>query len=324
MAIKSIVIAEGRFLPGPPITNYDIAKFADTNDEWIRTRTGISSRHHATDEQLTSHMATNALKDACVRYNLNPGDIDGVIVATTTADKVFPSTAALVQSGMGGLAPGALCFDVNAACAGFVYAITIADSLIKNNVAKTIAVIGAERMSSLIRWDKRDTCVLFGDGAGIMVLQRQNSDRETGVLAHKLQNFGDLNNILYVNGGIASGNLATSHIHMRGAEVFRHAVEKMSAISTEVINMYGLTIQDIRWVIPHQANQRIMDAMSERLGIPADRIVSSISRHANTSAASIPLAYSEAVASGKIKSGDLVVLTGLGAGIAAGAVLIRI
>jgi 3-oxoacyl-[acyl-carrier-protein] synthase-3 len=316
------VIAEGSFLPGNPISNIDLAGFVDTTDEWIRTRTGIEYRHYAAPEQLSSDMAAEALRDACKRYNIDLGTIDGIIVATTTPDKVFPATAALVQNKLK-IAGGAMCFDVSAACAGFVYALCVADSMLKNSVAKRIAVIGAEKMSSLLKWDRRDTCVLFGDGAGVMILEAQDGT-ENGILGHKLWNFSQLTDILYVQGGTATCNTPDVYIEMRGAELFRHAVEKMSEISAKILQEHGSSIPELQWLIPHQANQRMMDALAERLSIEPAKVVSSISQHANTSSASIPLAFSQAVQKSQIRKGDLTLLIGVGAGLAVGGMLFRL
>ncbi len=317
MSFRSVIIAEGSFLPGEPVSNDDIAKIVDTSNQWIESRTGIRFRHYAQDGQSASDMAVNAVNDACIRYNIDSSTIDGIICATSTPDLVFPSTASIICSKLKANS-NPWCFDINVACAGFVYALSVADAMIKNKSCKRVAVIGADKMSVLINWAKRDTCVLFADGAGVMILEGQ-ADVNNGILCSKILNFSHLNNILFVN-----QQEDERYICMKGSEVFRHAVDKMSSISADLLSSNGVDINSINWVIPHQANQRIIDAIAERLSISQEKMISSIAMHGNTSAASIPLAFTHYCKDNKFAKSDKIMMTALGAGIAAGAVLLEL
>jgi 3-oxoacyl-[acyl-carrier-protein] synthase-3 len=295
----------------------------DTSDEWIQQRTGIKQRHIAADGEFTSHLATKAAERALAHAGLKGSDLDLIVLATATPDETFPATATTVQKALG-MTRGAA-FDLQAVCAGFVYGISVADSLIKNGLAGTAMVIGAETFSRILDWDDRGTCVLFGDGAGAIVLkgeQGKGTSADRGILANALHSDGRQHDILYVDGG-PSSTRTTGFLRMEGKEVFKHAVVNMAAVVGEVLEKAGLEAKDIDWLVPHQANKRIIDGTGRKLGLAPEKVVVTVDKHANTSAASIPLALDTAVKDGRIQKGDLTLLEGIGGGLAWGASLIR-
>jgi 3-oxoacyl-[acyl-carrier-protein] synthase-3 len=303
--------------------NDDLAKKVDTSDEWIQQRTGIRQRHIAADGEFTSHLALKASERALAHARVKASDLDLIVLATATPDETFPATATMVQSALG-MTRGAA-FDVQAVCAGFVYGVSIADSMLKNGLASTALVIGAETFSRILDWSDRGTCVLFGDGAGAVVLKAEEGKglpADRGVLANALHSDGRQHDILYVDGG-PSSTRTTGLLRMEGKEVFKHAVVNMAAVVAEVLDKAGLTPADIDWLVPHQANKRIIDGTGRKLGLSPDQVVITVDTHANTSAASIPLALDTAVKDGRIKKGDLVLLEGIGGGLAWGASLVR-
>jgi 3-oxoacyl-[acyl-carrier-protein] synthase III len=313
----------GSYLPKRIVTNDELAKKMDTSDEWIRQRTGIRQRHIAADGEFTSHLALKASERALAHAGVKVSDLDLIILATATPDETFPATATRVQQGLG-MTRGAA-FDVQAVCAGFVYGLAVADSMVKSGIASTALVIGAETFSRILDWSDRGTCVLFGDGAGAVVIKGQQgkgTSADRGVLANALHSDGRQHDILYVDGG-PSSTRTTGLLRMEGKEVFKHAVINMAAVVGEVLKKAGLASKDIDWLVPHQANKRIIDSTGRKLGLPADRVVVTVDKHANTSAASIPLALDAAVSDGRIKKGDLLLLEGIGGGLAWGASLVR-
>lgn len=321
--IRSVVQGCGSYLPARVVTNADLARTMDTSDEWIQQRTGIRQRHIAAEGEMTSHLALKASERALEHAGLKASDLDLIVLATATPDETFPATATRVQAALG-MTKGAA-FNVQAVCAGFVYGLSVADSLIKNGLASTALVIGAETFSRILDWDDRGTCVLFGDGAGAVVLKSEQGAGTTadrGVLANALHSDGRQHDILYVDGG-PSSTRTTGFLRMEGKEVFKHAVVNMAAVVGEVLAKAGLETKDIDWLVPHQANKRIIDSTGRKLGLPPERVVVTVDRHANTSAASIPLALDAAVKDGRIKTGDLLLLEGIGGGLAWGASLVR-
>ncbi len=316
--MRSRVIGCGYYVPEKCLTNHDLAAMVDTSDEWIRQRTGIETRYIAAEGQVTSDLGAEACRRAIENAGLKPTDIDLIVCATSTPDKTFPSVATSLQAKIG--TGAGIAFDVQAVCSGFVYALAVADSFIKTGQAKRALVVGAETLSRLVDWSDRNTCVLFGDGAGALVLEACND--EEGIIATKLHADGGYHDILYVTGGVSSTQ-TIGQIYMNGREVFRHAVEKMGKSILEVLDDSGYAVEDVDWVVPHQANHRIMTAIADRLNLPNDKMVVDVHRHANTSAATIPLAIGSFLEDGKIKKGDLLVLTALGAGLAWGSALIR-
>ncbi|WP_300785374.1 beta-ketoacyl-ACP synthase III [Enhydrobacter sp.] len=321
--MRSVVQGCGAYLPEKVVTNDELAKKVDTSDEWIRQRTGIRQRHIAAEGEFTSHLALKASERALAHAGIAPSDLDLIVLATATPDETFPATATRVQSALG-MTRGAA-FDVQAVCAGFVYGVSVADSMLKNGLASTALVIGAETFSRILDWTDRGTCVLFGDGAGALVLKAEQgtgSAADRGVLANALHSDGRQHDILYVDGG-PSSTRTTGLLRMEGKEVFKHAVINMAAVVAEVLEKAGLTPTDIDWLVPHQANKRIIDGTGRKLGLSPDQVVVTVDKHANTSAASIPLALDTAVKDGRIKRGDLVLLEGIGGGLAWGASLVR-
>jgi 3-oxoacyl-[acyl-carrier-protein] synthase-3 len=321
--IRSVVQGCGAYLPERVVTNADLAKTMDTSDEWIQQRTGIKQRHIAAEGEFTSHLALKASERALAHAGLKASDLDLIILATATPDETFPATATRVQADLG-MTRGAA-FDVQAVCAGFVYGLSVADSLIKNNLASTALVIGAETFSRILDWNDRGTCVLFGDGAGAVVLRAEEgkgTPADRGVLANALHSDGRQHDILYVDGG-PSSTRTTGFLRMEGREVFKHAVVNMAAVVGEVLAKAGFETKDIDWLVPHQANKRIIDGTGRKLGLPPERVVITVDQHANTSAASIPLALDTAVKDGRIKKGDLLLLEGIGGGLSWGASLVR-
>jgi 3-oxoacyl-[acyl-carrier-protein] synthase-3 len=317
---KTIIRSVGAYLPARVMTNDDLSKIVDTSDEWIQQRTGIKQRHIAAEGENTSDLGAAAGRKAIENAGLTPDDIDLIIVATTTPDMTFPATAAIIQHKLG-MRHGA-CFDIQAVCSGFVYAVATADSYLKNGLGKRALVIGAETASRLLDWNDRATCVLFGDGAGAAVMELAKPGEERGVLATALRSDGQHWNKLYVDGGVSSTQ-SIGHVRMEGKEVFKHAVGMITDVVYKVLEDTGHTIDDLDWFVPHQANKRIIDGAGVKLGLPPEKVVVTVDRHANTSAASVPLALHTAVADGRIKRGDLVMIEAMGGGFTWGASLIR-
>ncbi|HEY9009933.1 MAG TPA: beta-ketoacyl-ACP synthase III [Devosia sp.] len=318
---RSIIRSVGAYLPAHVMTNDDLAKMVDTSDEWIVQRTGIRQRHIAAEGENTSDLATAAGRRALENAGITPEDIDLVLVATTTPDMTFPATAAVVQQKLG-MHHGAA-FDIQAVCSGFVYAVGTADSYLKNGLAKRALVIGAETASRILDWSDRTTCVLFGDGAGAVVMELgKPSEPERGVLATALRSDGHHWNKLYTDGG-PSSTQSMGHVRMEGKEVFKHAVGMITDVVYKVLEDSGHTIDELDWFVPHQANKRIIDGAGLKLGLPPEKVVVTVDKHANTSAASVPLALNTAVADGRIKRGDLVMIEAMGGGFTWGASLIR-
>ncbi|WP_264378150.1 beta-ketoacyl-ACP synthase III [Wolbachia endosymbiont (group A) of Volucella inflata] len=315
---KSFILSTGSYLPRKMLSNNEIASIVETSDEWIRQRTGIVQRHIADEGELTSDLAVNAAKSAIEKAKISVDEIDLIIVATTTPDKTFPSCATIVQSKL--KCKNAFAFDVQAACSGFIYAVTVADSLIKsNNRIKYALVIGAEIMSRIVDWEDRSTCVLFGDGAGAVVMKSEMG--RSGIISTNLYSDGNVD-ILCTNGGVSSTG-DSGKICMNGREVFKHAVDKLTASVEETLKCNNLKITDIDWLILHQANIRIIEAVVKKLDFPIEKVINTVDKHANTSAASIPLALDYAIQESKIKSGNLVLLISIGAGLTWGSVLLH-
>ncbi|ETX30641.1 beta-ketoacyl-ACP synthase III [Roseivivax isoporae] len=322
MTTRAVVAGCGHYLPDRIVENAEFEKTLDTSDEWIRARSGIERRHFAADGQTTSDMAARAARAALADSGRTPADVDAIILATSTADLTFPSAATMVQAELG--MTGGFAFDVQAVCAGFVYALANAHALIVSGQVNRVLVIGAETFSRIMDWTDRSTCVLFGDGAGALLLEAQAgtgdvSDR--GVLSTDLHSDGRHRDILYVDGGVSTQS--TGHLRMQGREVFRHAVEKLADTAEAALGKAGLTGQDVDWVVPHQANIRIIQGTARKLGLPMERVVVTVQDHGNTSAASIPLALSVGQARGQIRKGDLLVTEAIGGGLAWGAVVLR-
>jgi 3-oxoacyl-[acyl-carrier-protein] synthase III len=324
MRFRSLVLGCGGYLPERVVGNAELAARLDTSDDWIVQRTGIRQRHVVQPGELTSHLAVRASERALAAAGRRAADIDLVVLATATPDNTFPATAAKVQAQLG--VPGGVpAFDVQAVCTGFVYALACADNFLRCGQAKRALVIGAETFSRILDWQDRGTCVLFGDGAGAMVIEAVPSDdspRERGILSTHLHADGKHYNLLYVDGGPSSTD-SCGFLRMEGKEVFRHAVARLAEVVDEALAAHGLKASDIDWLVPHQANRRIIDGMARKLGLAADRVVITIDRHANTSAASVPLALAEAAADGRIKRGQLVLLEAMGGGLTWGAALVR-
>lgn len=317
--MRSVIKGCGSYLPERIVTNSELARTIDTSDEWIRERTGIRQRHIAAEGELTSHLGTRAALQALANAGLKPDDIDLVIVATTTPDDTMPSTATKIQHAIG-MTQGAA-FDINAACAGFVYALTIADSFIGSGNASRILVIGAETYSRILDWSDRSTCILFGDGAAALILEASDSTVE-GILFTRILSDGQHHPILNTSGGVSATGTA-GFLTMNGKEVFRHAVAKMSDVVMEGLAKINIHKDEIDWVIPHQANIRILQGVSKRLDIPEEKLISTVSVHANTSTASIPLAIAYGLSQDRIQKGHLLVMPALGAGLAWGACILR-
>lgn len=319
MSLRSVIVSTGSYLPEKTVTNKDLEKFVDTTDDWIVQRTGIRERHIAEDNQPTSDLAIRAAQRALEASGLAPTDIDGVIVATTTPDQSFPSVAVRVQAALGLRAGPA--FDVQAVCSGFVYALSVADSMLQTGAMKRVIVIGAEKMSSLLNWEDRTTCVLFGDGAGAVILESQESP-SNGILSTHLYADGQFRDLLYTNGGTSTTGTA-GHIVMHGKEVFKNAVTLMAEIVQEVLDKNKITSEQIDWLVPHQANLRIIAGTAEKLNMPMEKVVVTVHGHGNTSAASIPLALDAAVRDGRIQRGQTLLLEALGGGLTWAAALIK-
>jgi len=315
---RSVVLGVGSALPRRRVTNAELAETVDTSDEWIVERTGIRSRYVAGEGETTASLATDAARRALEQAELEATDIDLIVLATATPDQTFPSSATKVQAALG--IKDCVAFDVHAVCTGFLYALSVADSMLRSGNAKKALVIGAETFSRILDWEDRATCVLFGDGAGALVLSAE--DGNSGILATKLHADGRHNDLLFVDGGPSTTG-TVGKLRMKGREVFRHAVVNLADVLNEVLADAGLTAADVDWVVPHQANARILDATAKKLGLPAEKVVVTVDQHANTSAASVPLAFDAAVRDGRIKRGDLVVLEAMGGGFTWGAAALR-
>ena len=322
MTIRAVVRGVGHYLPERVVPNSEFEKTLDTSDEWIKARSGIERRHFAAEGQTTSDLAIAAGEAALRDAEMNAEDIDAIIVATSTADLTFPSVATMVQAGL--RMQHGFAYDVQAVCAGFVFALSSANAQIVSGQAKRIMVIGAETFSKLMDWSDRSTCVLFGDGAGALILEAQEASGSTadrGILSVDLNSDGQHRDILYVDGGVSTQT--TGYLRMQGKEVFRHAVEKLAITAQTAITKAGVQAEDIDWVVPHQANLRIINGTAKKMGIPPERVVITVQDHGNTSAASIPLALSVAKASGKLKENQIIVTEAIGGGLAWGAVVLR-
>ncbi|CTQ54321.1 3-oxoacyl-[acyl-carrier-protein] synthase 3 [Roseibium album] len=321
--VRSIVAGSGSYLPEKILTNEDLAKIVDTSDEWIVQRTGIKQRHIAAEGQVTSDLATEAAKRALESAGRTPDDIDTIILATATPDNTFPASAVTVQANLG-MTHG-YAFDVHAVCSGFVYALTTADAYIRAGLAKRCLVIGAETFSRILDWEDRTTCVLFGDGAGAVLLERadgEGSTQDRGILTSHLRSDGRHKEKLFVDGG-PSGTQTVGHVRMEGREVFKHAVGMITDVIEDAFSATGFSADDLTWFIPHQANKRIIDASAKKLKIAPEKVVTTVQWHGNTSAASIPLALDTAVRDGRVKKNDLLMLEAMGGGFTWGSVLLR-
>ena len=322
MTRRSVLTGTGSALPRRAVPNAELAKMVDTSDEWIVERTGIRNRHFAGPDENTATLATDAARRALDAAGLEGKDIGLIVLATATPNNTFPATATQVQAALG--ANGGIAFDVAAVCSGFLYAVGVADSMLRSGMAEKALVIGAETMSRILDFEDRTTCVLFGDGAGAIVLEARDGPEDgPGVLFTKLHADGDHCELLYVDGG-PSTTQTVGHLRMKGREVFRHAVTNLADVLCEALDATGFSADQIDWVVPHQANQRIIDATAKKLGLSPDRVILTVDQHANTSAASVPLALDVAVRDGRIKPGQLVMLEAMGGGFTWGASLIRI
>jgi 3-oxoacyl-[acyl-carrier-protein] synthase-3 len=322
--LRSVVTGVGGYLPERIVTNDDLAKFVDTSDEWIVERTGIRQRHQARDDQPVSDLAVEAAKKALAAAGRTPDEVDLIIVATTTADLTFPAVATIVQRKLG--CPVGVAFDVQAVCSGFVYALSVADGFVARNRSKVALVIGAETMTRLMDWTDRGTCVLFGDGAGAVVLEPQAGEGTTadrGLLGFALRADGTKQELLYVDGG-PSTNGQVGKLRMQGNQVFRHAVVNISEAITAAAADAGVEVASVDWFVPHQANLRILQGVAKRVGIDEDKVITTLDQHANTSAASIPLALHQGVRDGRIKPGQLLLLEAMGGGLTWGACVLRL
>ena len=312
--------AVGSYLPANVVTNHDLSACVETSDEWIQRRTGITQRHFVADGETTADLASKAATDALTQAGLAPTDIDLIIVATTTPDNTFPSTATKVQHLIG--ASGTIAFDVQAVCAGFIYAVDVADAMLRGKRGRRALVIGAESFSKLLDWQDRTTCVLFGDGAGAVILEIADGESDFGIRSSVLHADGAYRDILYVDGG-PSSNQSVGHLRMEGKEVFRHAIEKLAAVMDEALAKANMKPHDIDWLVPHQANIRIIDGMQKKMQLPREKVVRTVDQHANTSAASIPLALATAVDDGRVKNGDVLAMEAIGGGLVWGATLVK-
>ncbi len=318
MTVRAVIAGVGSALPANRVTNEELAKTVDTTDQWIVERTGIRSRYIAGEDETTASLAADAARKALAHADVNAGAIDLIVLATATPDQTFPSSATKVQAALG--IDDCIAFDVHAVCTGFLYALSVADSMIRSGNARNALVIGSETFSRILDWEDRATCVLFGDGAGALVLSAAEGD--SGILATKLHADGRHNDLLFVDGGPSTTG-TVGKLRMKGREVFRHAVVNLAEVLNEVLDAAGLTPADVDWVVPHQANARILDATARKLGLPPEKVVVTVHDHANTSAASVPLALDTAVRDGRIKRGDIVVLEAMGGGFTWGAAALR-
>jgi 3-oxoacyl-[acyl-carrier-protein] synthase-3 len=322
VTIRSVIIGTGSFLPERRVSNAELAERVDTTDEWIVERTGIRFRHIAGDDETTSTLATAAARAALESAGIAATGIDLIVLATATPDQTFPASATRVQTALG--IDDCVAFDVAAVCSGFLYAVQVADSMIRAGVHRRALVIGAETFSRILDWEDRATCVLFGDGAGAIVLEAQESTEQggRGILATRLHADGRHNDLLYVDGGPSTTG-TVGKLRMKGREVFRHAVVNLAAVMSESLDAAGLSSDQVDWVVPHQANARILDATARKLGLAPEKVIVTVDQHANTSAASVPLALDTAVRDGRIKQGDLIVLEAMGGGFTWGAAVVR-
>ncbi len=321
--VRSIISGCGSYLPERIVTNDELAERVDTSDEWIVGRTGIRQRHIAADDELTSDLAIRASQEALAAAGVEGAEIDVIVLATSTPDQTMPATAAKVQAAIG--MDDGFAFDVQAVCSGFIFALAVADNFIRAGQAERALVIGAETFSRIMDWEDRSTCVLFGDGAGAVILEAGSGDgtpADRGILTSHLHSDGRHHDILCTDGGVSSTRTA-GFLRMRGREVFRHAVTNLSDVIAEALEATGLTAEDIDWIVPHQANKRILDGTAKKFGISPDKVIITIDKHANTSAASVPLALKSALDDGRIKRGDLVLMEAMGAGLTWGAALVR-
>jgi 3-oxoacyl-[acyl-carrier-protein] synthase-3 len=320
---RSVVIGTGSYLPDRVLTNADLAATVDTTDDWIVERTGIRQRHIAAEGELTSDLGVAAARRALAAAGLTPDGIDLIVVATATPDQTFPACATVIQHKLG-MTHG-VAFDVAAVCSGFLYALSVADAMLVTGAANTALVIGAETFSRLLDWSDRGTCVLFGDGFGAVVLRAEDgagTSADRGILASKLHSDGRYNDLLFVDGGPGSTG-TVGKLRMKGREVFRHAVTNLASVMTETLAAAGLAAADVAWIVPHQANLRILEGTAKKLELPLTRVIVTVDRHANTSAASVPLALDAAVRDGRIKRGDLLILEAMGGGFTWGAAAVR-
>lgn len=321
--VYSVILGCGGYLPVNAVSNADLSKTVDTTDEWILDRTGISQRHIAAEGEYTSHIGIAAARQALERAGLEATDIDLIVLATSTPDNTFPATAVTIQAELG-ITQGAA-FDIQAVCSGFVFALATADSFLKSGQSKRALVIGAETFSRILDWEDRTTCVLFGDGGGAVVLEAQEvtgDENQRGILGSVLRSDGRHKDKLFVDGGPSSTG-TVGHLRMQGREVFRHAVTNISSAITETLEKTGYTADDIDWFVPHQANKRILDGTARKIGLPPEKIVMTVGQHANTSAASIPLALNTSFEDGRLQKGNLVLMEAMGGGFTWGAVLVR-
>lgn len=322
MTTRAVVKGVGHYLPARVVPNSEFEKTLDTSDAWIRARSGIEQRHFAAEGETTSQMGAAAARAALAQAGLGPDDIDAIVLATSTPDLTFPSAATMVQAALG--MTGGFAFDIQAVCAGFVFALSTANGLILSGQARRVLVIGAETFSALMDWTDRSTCVLFGDGAGALILEAQEGTGSTddrGILSCDLHSDGRYRDALYVDGGVSTHS--TGVLRMAGREVFRHAVEKLAQTAESALGKIGLSDADIDWMVPHQANIRIIQATARKMGLPPERVVTTVQNHGNTSAASIPLALSTAAGEGRFSPGDLIVTEAIGGGLAWGSVVFR-
>ena len=319
MTRRSVIVGTGSALPANRVTNAQLAERVDTSDEWIVERTGIRTRHIAGDGETTATLATEAARKALDAASIPAEKIGLIVLATATPDQTFPASATRVQTALG--INDCIAFDVAAVCTGFLYALSVADNMVKGGMADYALVIGSETFSRILDWEDRTTCVLFGDGAGALVLHAQDTD-DRGILASRLHADGRHNDLLYVDGGVSTTG-TVGKLRMKGKEVFRHAVVNLADVLNEVLEVAGHTADEVAWVVPHQANKRILDATAKKLGLPPERVIVTVDQHANTSAASVPLALDTAVRDGRIKTGDLIVLEAMGGGFTWGAAVAR-
>jgi 3-oxoacyl-[acyl-carrier-protein] synthase-3 len=322
MTVRSVILGTGSALPSRIMTNAELATIVETSDEWIVERTGIRERRIASEGETTSSLAVDASRAALEAAGIDAADLDLIILATATPDQTFPASATTVQAALGN--KDCIAFDVAAVCSGFLYAMTVADNMLRGGAAKTALVIGAETMSRILDWEDRTTCVLFGDGAGAVVMRAEESDDVVGrgILGCKLHADGRHNGLLNVDGGPSTTG-TVGKVRMKGQDVFRHAVVNLASVLREVLEQAAIPVSAVDWVVPHQANARILDATARKLGLPAERVVVTVDRHANTSAASVPLALDTAVRDGRIKKNDIIVLEAMGGGFTWGACVLR-